>query len=106
MYIQTVTFTVKKEFEDKLRHKMQHDLESLAQTPGCLFYDCWVKRDEGEVSCMLLMKWQEKKDMQNWLTRPDHVVIHKEMAAYYKKHPEEKFEMKRESEVYEPYFLS
>lgn len=106
MYIQTVTFTVKKEFEDKLRHKLQHDLDSLACASGCLFYDCWVKREGEDVSCMLLMKWEEKRDMQAWLTRPDHVAVHKEMAEYYKKHPEEKFEMKRESEVYEPYSLS
>lgn len=78
MIIQTVAFIIKKEGKERFEAKTSKDVASMVGFPGCLSSECWFSEDKNTCEFMLVSKWENKKEFQNWLKRPEHLQEHRE----------------------------
>jgi heme-degrading monooxygenase HmoA len=78
MYIKTVTFEVLAEAKETFAEKIRQDIASMKTFAGCLQSECWVNEKKATIDFQLVSKWQEKKDFQAWLKRPEHLQKHRE----------------------------
>ncbi|GEQ06787.1 antibiotic biosynthesis monooxygenase [Staphylococcus gallinarum] len=80
MFITEVAFSTNKENEDRLYNKAKKNLAELNDNvKGLIDAEVWTKSKADEVEYVIVSKWQEKKDFQTWVARPEHVEEHKEM---------------------------
>lgn len=78
MFVQTVTFIVKKEGKEVFEAKTSKDVASMIGFEGCVSSECWFSEEKEICEFMLVSKWQSKKDFQGWLKRPEHLQEHRE----------------------------
>ncbi|WP_430609763.1 antibiotic biosynthesis monooxygenase family protein [Enterococcus sp. DIV0876] len=78
MYIRTVAFEVVPEGKDVFLEKIMKDVTSMKGYSGCLSTEAWLSETKKSVTFQLVSKWQEKKDFQAWLKRPEHLQKHRE----------------------------
>lgn len=78
MFIQTVTFVVKKEGKEIFEAKTRKDVASMLSFENCISSECWFSEDKNVCEFMLVSKWHSKKDFQHWLKRPEHLQKHRE----------------------------
>ncbi|WP_265457454.1 antibiotic biosynthesis monooxygenase family protein [Enterococcus sp. HY326] len=76
MIIKTVTFEVVPEGKGHFQEKIKKDLASLKTAAGCLSSEAWLQENKRSIVFQLVSKWQDKKDFQNWLKRPEHLAEH------------------------------
>lgn len=77
MIIKSVTFETELAGEGRLEQKITNDLSSLKEFETCLSAEAWRHSTKNEVSYTLVTKWQDKKDFQAWLKRPEHLQEHR-----------------------------
>ncbi|MFK4567398.1 antibiotic biosynthesis monooxygenase family protein [Enterococcus sp. UD-01] len=78
MYVQSVTFVVKKEGKERFEEKTKKDVASMLEREDCLSSECWFAETKDSCEFVLVSKWQDKKAFQAWLKRPEHLQQHRE----------------------------
>ena len=78
MFVQSVTFVVKKEGKERFEKKTKEDVASMKEWEGCVSSECWYAETKDTCEFVLVSKWHEKKDFQAWLKRPEHLQHHRE----------------------------
>lgn len=87
MIIEVVTFTVPIENKGEFQKKIEKDA-ATELAPGCISQEIWVHETKDEIEYVIVSKWNDKKDFQNWFGRKEHAEGHRKMIQYYKDHPE------------------
>ncbi|MGC6769157.1 antibiotic biosynthesis monooxygenase family protein [Enterococcus sp. LJL51] len=77
MFVQTVAFIIKKEGKETFENKTKKDVASMQAWENCLSSECWYAETKDTCEFTLVSKWQDKKDFQAWLKRPEHLEKHR-----------------------------
>ncbi len=103
MIIEVVTFIVPADSKEQFQEKFDRDA-AAGLPPGCISQEIWVDEKAEEIEYVYVSKWNDKKDFQNWLSRPEHAQGHQEKNQYYKDHPEiERPKIVKKSKSYKLY---
>ncbi|MBL1229011.1 antibiotic biosynthesis monooxygenase [Enterococcus sp. BWB1-3] len=78
MFVQSVTFVVKKEGKEHFENKTKKDVVSMLGRDTCLSSECWFAETKDTCEFVLVSKWKDKKAFQAWLKRPEHLQQHRE----------------------------
>lgn len=80
MFVAQVTFSTK-DFEVRsiLDEKASHAKEDFEGFQGFKGADVWKNETKTKLEYVIVSKWDDKKDFQDWVSRPDHVEEHKNM---------------------------
>jgi heme-degrading monooxygenase HmoA len=78
MYVQSVTFVVKKEGKEHFENKIKKDVASMLEREACVSSECWFAETKDTCEFVMVSKWKDKKDFQAWLKRPEHLQQHRE----------------------------
>ncbi|NWK83369.1 antibiotic biosynthesis monooxygenase [Staphylococcus sp. GSSP0090] len=80
MFIAEVAFSTNKAHEQQLYDKVKKTQSELHDdVAGLIASEVWTKSKADDVEYVVVSKWEEKKDFQNWVARPSHVEEHKAM---------------------------
>ena len=79
MFVAEVAFSTNKEHEQQLYNKVKKTQSELHNVAGLKSSEVWTKSKSDDVEYVVVSKWDEKKDFQNWVARPSHVEEHKAM---------------------------
>lgn len=80
MFIAQVTFSTK-DFEVRsiLDNKASHAKEDFEGFQGFRGAEVWKSESKSKLEYAIVSKWDDKKDFQAWVSRPDHIEEHKSM---------------------------
>ena len=87
MIIRSVTFETELADIELLKEKINADLISLNGWETCLSAEAWMRQDRKTIYITLISKWDNKKDFQAWLKRPEHLQAHRDAEKNKDRYP-------------------